>query len=69
MSRIKFGDAPGEICPVCRELVGGESELAQKAWDILGRGVKNENEFGDSISVTINISDWREVCELLLRSK
>ena len=32
-------------------------------WNIMGRGVKRENEFGDNIEVTLNINDWRELCE------
>ena len=31
-------------------------------WDIMGRAVIRENEFGDSTEVVMSIRDWRELC-------
>lgn len=38
------------------------AETKRKAWEIMRRGVKRENEFGDTTEVTLNIDDWRELC-------
>ena len=35
----------------------------QNVWDIMGRGIQRQNNFGDIIEVTLNINDWRELCE------
>lgn len=35
----------------------------QNVWDIMGRGIKRENEFGDCVEVILDINDWRELCE------
>ena len=34
-------------------------------WDIMGRGIMRENSYGDITEVSLNISDWRELCELV----
>lgn len=40
-------------------------QTKKKAWSIMGRGISRENEYGDCIEVTLDINDWRELCEVV----
>ena len=35
----------------------------ERIWEIMGRGIKEENKFGDNVAVRLSIFDWRELCE------
>lgn len=35
----------------------------ERVWEIMGRGIQRQNNFGDTTEVTLDINDWRELCE------
>jgi hypothetical protein len=35
----------------------------EMVWNIMGRGVKRENNYGDCTEIVLDINDWRELCE------
>jgi len=37
----------------------------EAAWQIMARGVKEENEFGDLIGVHLSAADWRELSAIV----
>jgi len=48
---------------LCNAEKAHHSVTKQNVWEIMGRGVKRENDYGDITEVALDINDWRELCE------
>jgi hypothetical protein len=56
-----------DLVNVWKSIAGAEvihhNRTKETVWNIMGRGVQRQNNFGDTTEVTLDINDWRELCE------